>query len=335
MAQATREVGSKQQRSRRHHYLPVFYQRRFTGRDGLVWMSDLETRSGKRLPPKAALAVEDFNTVETEDGPSDAIERGLAEIDNAAATALRRIDEGFWPAFGEVRGALSMLMAFQLTRGPRFRDQMDHLSNQVAGLMMKAHAARPEGVRRRLVDELGREPTENEVGERIDMLENFDQRFRVSNTRQSHVTTMVDVRQSGEIAEILFRRAWSLEASDSLDFVTCDDPVTLWLAEPSFWDGVGVKTADEIRFPLSPRHCLVMHHPWVPVADWIDVDPARVLQVNASVIANAHRFVLSKETTAAPTAGPTRRRPEVEQLSGPPLAGVRKRPQSTRGDRRA
>jgi len=112
-------------------------------------MHDLKQNDAKRLHPRAALAIENFNTIETEKGPSDAVERGLAEIDDEGATALRRVEQGSWPAFGEVRQALSMFIAFQLTRGPGFRAQMDHYAHEITSLMMKVQATRPASVRRK------------------------------------------------------------------------------------------------------------------------------------------------------------------------------------------
>ena|GEM_PF-5807044 len=155
------------------------------------------------------------------------------------------------------------------------------------------------------------------------LLQNFGERFKVSNNRQAHVRTMIGVHESGQIASILFRRAWSLETSSSLDFITSDDPVTLWNRNPLPSEGVGVMTADEIRFPLGPRSCLVMHHPWLPVPDRRTVTPERVLEVNAWTILNSHRFVLAKHELANLSATKRERRTlQMEQISGPSLAGV-------------
>ena len=309
-------------RVRRHHYLPVFYQRRFTDSQGLLWMHDLEQNEPKHLHPRAALAIENFNTIETDEGPSDAVERGLAEIDNEGATALRRIEQGFWPAFGAVRQALSMFIAFQLTRGPGFRMQMDHYAHDITSLMMKVQATRPSSVKRKLRERLGREPTEAEFDEEVKLLRTFGERFKVSNNRQGHVRTMVGVHESGQIASILFRRAWSLETSTSLDFITSDDPVTLWNKNPLPWEGVGVMTADEVRFPLGPGSCLVMHHPWMVVPDRRRVSSKRVVDLNAWTILNAHRFVLARRALTNLTSGKMQGRTlQMEQVSGPHLTG--------------
>ena len=286
-------------------------------------MHDLEKGEARKLHPRAAFAIENFNTVETDTGPSDAVERGLADIDNDGATALRRVEQGFWPAFGEVRQALSMFIAFQLTRGPGFRAQMDHYAHEIASLMMKVQATRPAGVRRRLEERLGREPNATELDEELELLQNFGERFKISNSRQAHVRTMIGVHESGQIASLLFRRAWTLETSNSLAFITSDDPVSLWNRNPLPWEGVGVMTADEVRFPLGPRSCLVMHHPWLPVPHSRIVTAERVLEVNAWTILNSYRFVLSKhKLTSLSSTKRERRTLQMEQISGPPLAGV-------------
>jgi hypothetical protein len=286
----------KNKRSRQHHYLPVFYQSRFGDSQGLVWRFDLEERAGKRLHPTVSLVIGDFNTIQTDEGLSDDVEKGLAEIDGMAATALRRVDEGFWPVCGETRYAISLFMAFQLTRGPRFRAQMDHFAHEATSLMMKVQASRPDAVRNQLKKRNGKEPSDKEVRQEIEELKTFGDRFKVSQSRQSHVRTMLGVQESGQLASILFKRAWSLEISENLDFITSDDPVVLWKKNLRSWEGIGAATADEVRFPLSPRICLVMHHPWVPVPDEVEVGPRRVLSVNAWTILNANRYVVSKGT---------------------------------------
>jgi Protein of unknown function (DUF4238) len=294
--------------------LPVFYQKRFSDEEG-VWLYDLETKVGKRLPPKAVLAIEDFNTIDAGQGPIDDVEKGLGRIDSEGATALRRIEEGFWPAFGEVRQALSMFMAFQVTRGPGFRDQMDDFAHEVGSLMMKVKASRPQGVKRDLRERLGRDPTENEMAAELKLLKNFGEKYRIRQTRDSHVHTMLGVQRSGEIAEILFRRTWTLEVSATLEFITSDSPLTLWSPDVGPFHGIGVATAEEVRFPLNSRQCLVMRHPWMPAPDVEDVSVQRVLEINARTLLHSRRFAVSKsEISDVPDRIP--KKLGIEVLSG-------------------
>ena len=57
---------------RKHHYVPVFYQRNFANSKGLLWVYDRQSRTCKELHPSVICFEKDLYTVKHEKGPRDA-----------------------------------------------------------------------------------------------------------------------------------------------------------------------------------------------------------------------------------------------------------------------
>jgi len=71
--------------SRRHHYLPQFYQKRFAGDDGLVCIFDRETKEFRHQPPLNTALQRDFYTITDKQGvKSEAIERMFSGLESIA-----------------------------------------------------------------------------------------------------------------------------------------------------------------------------------------------------------------------------------------------------------
>jgi len=75
--------------SRRHHYLPQFYLRRFTDEEGLVSLFDRETKEFRRQPPVNTALRKHFYTVTDADGlKSDGIEQMFSGLDSNARDVI-------------------------------------------------------------------------------------------------------------------------------------------------------------------------------------------------------------------------------------------------------
>lgn len=79
----------------RHHYIPEFYLRGFTNQIGKFKIFDVKGQSfiknGKDFSPESYFYEEDGNTVATENGPDDFIEKRYGDIDNTVAEVFNRI----------------------------------------------------------------------------------------------------------------------------------------------------------------------------------------------------------------------------------------------------
>jgi hypothetical protein len=108
------------------------------------------------------------------------------------------------------------------------------------------------------IEVLGEVPSD----EMKEMLFNSEEHFDLQPTNAALLPALLG--GIGEIAEILLKRKWTLITLDEPGFFTGEHPVVHVNARPHDL-GYGVATADQLHFPISPTHGLVMSHPW---EDW-------------------------------------------------------------------
>ena len=96
---ATDEVKAKGKEGnppRKHHYVPVFYQTKFTNENGLLWVYDRRLHTYKELHPEVVCFKKDLYSFQPEGGPVDTrIETKVMAIgDGLGAAAIDRLEEG-------------------------------------------------------------------------------------------------------------------------------------------------------------------------------------------------------------------------------------------------
>src|ERR1700682_2162478 len=57
--------------AKKHHYVPVFYQKGFADADGLLWVYDRNHETSKQLHPKVVCRAEDLYAVRPKNAPRD------------------------------------------------------------------------------------------------------------------------------------------------------------------------------------------------------------------------------------------------------------------------
>ena len=115
-----------------------------------------------------------------------------------------------------------------------------------------------EGMRRFLAEEyLGEAPRRAEVQGAFDFA-NYT--LSKGMPEKGEILSML-LRSAGEqLAPRLAKMAWAVEISMDRAFVTADRPVSMWKRDTQDLTitGIGLETADELRFPLGPHHLLVL-----------------------------------------------------------------------------
>ena len=116
------ETRTRQKKSgrdpRKHHYVPVFYQKHFANPDGLLWVYDRQQRTFKELHPLAICFEKDLYALKPEDKPRDTrVEtKVLALVDALGAMGIRDFQTG--KANREAEEQVAFFMAFQYNRVP-------------------------------------------------------------------------------------------------------------------------------------------------------------------------------------------------------------------------
>lgn len=113
-------------RAKRHHYVPAAYLAGF-GEGGSVLVRRRH-RPAMYVTSVKNVAVEGgFYEVLGDDGqPSDAIERGLASLEDEALVALREVEQSQQvpPVGSSARSTLATFLAVQFTRTPLHRERI-------------------------------------------------------------------------------------------------------------------------------------------------------------------------------------------------------------------
>jgi hypothetical protein len=118
--------------ARNHPTLSEFYLKRFADEKGLLSKWDRETNKWSPIRPKSASVEVDFYIVETEEGPSDAIENALSVIEGRAAEVIRMIDAGTWPIPIERKAQLAEFLSLQRVRSTGFRASVNDSTDCIA-----------------------------------------------------------------------------------------------------------------------------------------------------------------------------------------------------------
>src|ERR1022692_68106 len=107
--------------AKKHHYVPVFYQKGFADAEGLLWVYDRKLKTYKHLSPKVICRAEDLYAVRPDNAPRDRrIETDvLSPIDGHTAPIIRKLAPGV-ALSKEETARLAFFIALQRSRLPSF-----------------------------------------------------------------------------------------------------------------------------------------------------------------------------------------------------------------------
>ncbi len=251
------------QRAIRHHTVPKSYLRRFADYDGRVRALNVE--SGEILENQHIRNVafeKDFHTVEGPGGPTDAIERALAQVEATFAEGLRGIDERF-PPTPEARAAISLFVAFQFVRSSRTRKVIQDTLSDVMKWSATFEASYalnklpPDTATAYVRERLSRDDiTPDEATELLETLSEANYDLEIDPSE--HLQQMLDVLTDPEYAEMVNRRSWAMCYTDARhEFLISDHPVAV--AGSPFPSGhAGLGNALELSLPVDRRRLLLM-----------------------------------------------------------------------------
>ncbi|MFI7543122.1 DUF4238 domain-containing protein [Actinoplanes sp. NPDC049599] len=318
----------------RHHIVPRFLLEMWS--DSAEEIAVVEKSSGNRFSTniKNAGAERDFYTyVGTDSELHGHAEQMLCKVEDEASSVIKNALGPFraFPPQGEDKVALATLIAFQMARGRRTRKTLELQADLLARLQFATST--PDS----LLDRLGANGMQEDLGDRDklrDLIENLDS-YEFSIDPNEHIGTM------GQIAlaalPLLMDMRWYLFDYGQTSLLTCDEPVVLYMHDPQSTDSLGLATADELWFPLSPQYLLVLTRH--------DVGPERILPgdqvtaetVNYRLVQNAYTHIfMTPGHDFMPTKMPVEM-PLFEVAGGPSpeiLARYNKPPTNRRTERR-
>jgi hypothetical protein len=281
-------TGRARQRRKRHHYVPESYLRAWADDKGQIAVRRRD-RADAFCTSTINVAVEsDLYAFPTDEGMDDALEVALAAVEGPLSGHLAELRDGRTPRKGtEGRAEISYLLALQLVRTPEHLDSV--MFPVEAAEFTNERPISRDGMERFLTEVyLGESPSEGEIQGALDFT-NY-QLMRVGlPTKQEAFSTFFRIA-SEELAPRLAKMAWATEVCLSSTFFTTDRPVVVW-KRPSRRpenQGIGIESADEVRFPLGPNHLLVLRPRFPEHRTFVDAE--RVAEVNRHLVSACYRM---------------------------------------------
>jgi hypothetical protein len=277
------------QRRKRNHYLPESYLKEWADRRGQVALRrrgqyDVFCATTRKVAVEA-----DLYAVATDAGLDDSLEAALSEVEGLLPGYLAQLRSGPTPRKrSTARNDISDLLALQIVRTREYVNRW--MFPLAAAEYTGERPISREGMRRFLTKEyLGEVPREPEVQGAFDFA---NYALSQGMPEKGEIISMLFRIASEQLAPRLAKMAWAVEISTDHAFVTADRPVSMWKRDTRdlTLQGIGLDTADELRFPLGPRHVLVLRPRFPEHRTYVDV--RRVAAVNRRLAAGCYEMVI-------------------------------------------
>ncbi|HLK20916.1 MAG TPA: DUF4238 domain-containing protein [Bryobacteraceae bacterium] len=278
--------------AKKHHYVPVFYQKGFADAEGLLWVYDRKLKNYKHLHPNVMCRAEDLYAVRPDNAPKDRrIETDiLSPIESDAAPIIRKLVPGI--ALSEEETAkLAFFIALQRTRLPSFGRAVSKMQEVNMEQLMRIQFANVDRATTAL-NELAAWTSEKVDIEPESMVKAvLNDEIKITATERPFLEAMFE--QAKTLTKWMGRAHWSfLVAPASHPFILCDHPFTIVPPEGVRLDGVGPGLPGVVNyFPINRRLCLKLRHGVFAMRFW-DIDSLYVHLVNRNVAANSERFIM-------------------------------------------
>jgi len=286
---------------RKHHYVPQMHLSGFANAKGQLWASDASIPKAFRTGPGNIAVERDWNKIDIDGVPPDALEKELAKLEGVIAPGIKRVRETVsFGKNGEDREDIINLITLLAVRNLRIRGGIQQVETEMLRAMLVAPFEDPKRWDA-LVDQLKAmkqwpegAPVDFE-GHKKYVEENKDELHPHKN-----LTLEMELEALPKMYPLFDARRWRiLKAKDgSGGFVTTDHPVCFHKPGARvnygqlYAPGFGLADRD-IVFPISSATCLVGR--LEGQEDAIEVDLHNVASINATVMGFALKQIYSAD----------------------------------------
>lgn len=249
--------------------------------------------------------------------PSKVVEETLADVEGAVGAAFEVIDRtGASPrVHSDERGRLATYLALQMTRTPEHRERTlfpERLASYLGDRELTL-----ESVTDYLREvHLGFVPSASESQGAFEFA-SVALRDRGIFTPEFAMSAML--RSVSQLVPLFEEMSWTVEHERKGRFITSDTPLVMWRqpTERDEYEGVGVASADELRFPLDPTKQLILSRK--SRAPSCRVTPGRAEACNVDISSGCHQFIIGHpdETGRMEALPLVTHRPVLRFNSGP------------------
>lgn len=276
------------------HYIPRFYLKGFTGKEGKLWVCEkfCPIRESK---PKHEAHRPDYYT-HAEHGQRDEIaENALEAIESRAAPVIRKLASPFFSPTLEQMGHVYLFLAFMFVRVPSWREHLDKLFGKIMKDRQQNLAKDKEAFHKSHAD------VERKAGKSLGDAEELRQyilKGEYDIVQKSAAYNLASMFKSAvDIVRVLQEYSYEvLYAPAGHFFVTSDSPVfTMQFEKPNVATiGVGFGwPGTVVHFPLNKRACLRLRRNVNPGG--FEASEYDVSQINRATMHNAKQCLYSSQ----------------------------------------
>jgi hypothetical protein len=278
-------------------YLKHFGKPRGRGASHHVYVSD---RTGKAFTANIInVATEkDFNRIEVEGHPPDALEQGIAKFEGELGPALLRILQNRSLNNDEDRLLLMNLIGTSAIRNPRHRESIRNFHERTAEIIMDLATSTKERWEGQLkqMKASGYVP-EHDVSYEQMRRSVVEKEFRIEVPTERHI--QLELHSLDAVLKTLLDRRWvvMLAPKETRGFITCDHPVCLMFSDPKrrggfHGPGHGLP-GTEVIFPVGRQLAVV--GAFELKENTIVLNESGVARLNGAMVAYADRQVYAAD----------------------------------------
>jgi hypothetical protein len=275
------------------HYIPKFYLKGFTGKQGSLWVCE-RFKGIRESKPKKEAHRPDYYTVSDEGQRNETAEDILKEVESRAAPIIRKLANPQYTLTPENASHVIMFVAFLFARVPSWREHLNTLSVQVAWKMLQRGVENKEEFYKTCAE------IEKQQGTSLGDFEKLRQdvlnrRFDIEQSPSHNLGSMC--LSACNIAKMLAEMDYqAFYAPEGKFFLASDSPV--WTLQD---DGTGEATVGmgfgwdnvEVYCPLNKKTCFRLKKGIKPMGRVIE--EGRVDQINRVTMATAVQYLYSSE----------------------------------------
>lgn len=281
--------------SKKHHYLPEFYLRRFC-RDRNLWIYDAERKElARRFPETIAIKKNFYSTEGKKATEKYQAEMMLSELESTTAPVIDRVDAGGSFSVTD-KYYVSLFAALLKSRVPNFERWISDLNDAVGKQWLKTRYASEQELCEHL-QELGHDSIEDpDFPSRLfDGIHNEE--YSVHTPKNWRIGMMFRIAMA--IAEDIFQMEWTiLRAPEATSFVTSDNPFVVIPPEdmtPNWPYTIGVAVAGCKKIvPLTQRVCLRIGD-YGEAMRYVECDRESVRAINHTLASGYERFLMARD----------------------------------------
>jgi hypothetical protein len=306
---------------RKHHYIPIFYQRRFANSNGLLWVYDRLDKTYKELHPKSICFEKDLYATKPKEQPRDRrIESNvLSKVDDWHAKTIAAVVKAAPNAPSpDQLASLAVFAAIQHTRVPSNSGMITAMYEAGANDMMELAFANIERARMSL------KRYERETGEEL----GISAESMMEAVKGEHVKAVATEipflsgigEHTGFMAKTFASLDWQILMSPpQVGFILSDNPVAV--VPPPRSVAVGILIPGTFTYvPLTRRLCVRLGKQ-VGRWEYQMIDRENVRYINQNTAINSERFIMGPDLTQLTSIV---RRSKSEDMDGPPRFKIEK-----------